>query len=110
MGKGHVQDFNVYAEKEQRGGDFKLDSDMISLLFLERSLWQQFSFCQNGLDSGWKSKCVGIQAVGDGRWMGDMAEKTEVDGFEGYLGVVKKNRMTDWIWLSEGRSISRLIS
>lgn len=43
-------------------------------------------------------------------WMGDMVEKTEVDGFEGYLGVVKKNRMTDCIWLSEGRSISRLIS
>ena len=39
---------------------------MIRLLFLNRFLWLQSKFCQNGLDLGRKKRCVGDQAVDDG--------------------------------------------
>lgn len=78
-----------------KGGDFKLDSDEISL-FLERFIWLQFRFYYNGFDSGQKSRCVGVQAVDDGCLGGGYGGKDrEVDGFERYLGVVKKRKHDD---------------
>lgn len=53
---------------------------------------------------------MGVQAVDNGH-LGRRYDRRdrEVDGFERYLGVVKKkSMMTDWIWVSEDRSVSRL--
>lgn len=74
----------------EKRGDFKRDSDVASVLFLESSHWLQFRFCQNGLDSGKKSSCVGDQAVDDGSLDGEHGGKDRVDGLERYLRAVKK--------------------
>ena len=53
----------------------------------------------------------GSPGSGHGHWDGGYGGRDrEVDGFERYLGVVKKKSMiAGWIWVSEDRSVSRLI-